>query len=85
MMKVSAVSTLALRLPSRHVARSMPDWRAQPLAFALTAREGKLLRSGAAPLPELAPQLAQVQRVVLLLAASDVTLLRMPVPPLSAH
>jgi general secretion pathway protein L len=84
MMKVSAVSTLTLRLPSRNAAKSVPDWRAQPLAFALTAREGKLLRSGAASLPELAPQLAQVQRVVLLLAASDVTLLRMPVPPLSA-
>ena len=83
-MKISAVSTLTLRLPSRHAAKSMPDWRAQPLAFAFSTRDGQLLRSGAAPLSELAPQLAQVQRVVLLLAASDVTLLRMPVPPLSA-
>ena len=84
MLKNSAVSTLILRLPSRHAAMALPDWRGQPLAFAFSARAGQLLRSGAAPLAELAPQFAQAQRVVLLLAASDVTLLRMPVPPLSA-
>jgi general secretion pathway protein L len=83
-MRSSTLTTLTLRLPSRHAAKAMPDWRNQALAFALSSREGKLLRSGAASLTELAPQIAQVQRVVLLLAASDVTLLRMPVPPMTA-
>lgn len=35
------------------------------------------------PLPDLSVTIAQAQRVVLLLAASDVTLLRIKVPPLS--
>ncbi len=83
-MKTNTTSTLALRLPSRHAAKAMADWREQPMAFALRARNGTISRSGVATLAELAPQCAQVQRVLLLLAASDVTLLRMQVPPLSA-
>ncbi len=83
-MKTNTISTLALRLPSRHAAKAMADWRAQPMAFALRSREGVISRSGAATLAELAPHCAQVQRVLLLFAASDVTLLRMQVPPLSA-
>lgn len=83
-MKINTTSTLALRLPSRHAAKAMPDWRQQALAFALRSRTGMVLRSGTATLAELAPQCAQVQRVLLLFAASDVTLLRLQVPPLSA-
>lgn len=83
-MKTNATSTLALRLPSRHAAKAMTDWREQPIVFALRMRDGTISRSGTATLAELAPHFAQVQRVLLLLAASDVTLLRMQVPPLSA-
>lgn len=83
-MKTNTTSTLALRLPSRHAAKAMADWREQPMTFALRTRNGTISRSGVATLAELAPQCAQVQRVLLLFAASDVTLLRMQVPPLSA-
>ena len=54
-----------------------------PLALALAIR-GRPLRTATASLSELAPQVTQVSQVVLLLAASDVTLLRIVVPPLSA-
>jgi general secretion pathway protein L len=54
-----------------------------PLALALAMR-GRPLRTATASLSELAPQVTQVSEVVLLLAASDVTLLRIAVPPLSA-
>ena len=54
-----------------------------PLALALAMR-GRPLRTATASLSELAPQVTQVSEVVLLLAASDVTLLRVAVPPLSA-
>ncbi len=54
-----------------------------PLALALAIR-GRPLRTATASLSELAPQVTQVSQVVLLLAASDVTLLRIAVPPLSA-
>lgn len=53
-----------------------------PLALALAIR-GRQLRTATASLSELASQMTQVSQVVLLLAASDVTLLRMAVPPLS--
>ena len=42
------------------------------------------LRQGTAPLSELSDTVAKAQRVVLLLAASDVTVLRLQVPPLSS-
>jgi general secretion pathway protein L len=54
-----------------------------PLALALAMR-GRPVKAATASLSELAPQLTQVAEVALLLAASDVTLLRMAVPPLSA-
>ncbi len=55
-----------------------------PLALALAIR-GRQLRTATASLSELASQMTQVSQVVLLLAASDVTLLRMAVPPLSTQ
>jgi general secretion pathway protein L len=54
-----------------------------PLALALAMR-GRPIRTATASLNELTPQVTQVSEVVLLLAASDVTLLRIAVPPLSA-
>ncbi len=71
-------SALYLRLPARTGARPADG---SPLPFAWTVR-GRLQQSGSAPLAELAPMLARVQRVVMLLAASDVTLLNLAVPPL---
>lgn len=56
---------------------------AVPCAFALCEDKGGIVLQGQRVLAELAPYVAQAQHVVLLLAASDVTLLPTTVPPLS--
>ena len=82
-----AASALYLRLPARaggagrvQPAQSLPS---PSLPFALTVR-GRIGQQGSAPLGELSQFIAKSQRVVMLLAASDVTLLRITVPPLPA-
>lgn len=47
-------------------------------------KEGRLEQQGCAPLKELATSIANAHSVVTWLAAVDVTLIRMPVPPLSS-
>ncbi len=83
-MKKNAISTLCLRLPSRSAGKTTPQWLTQPVSFALVSTKGRVVRSGYASLSSLSASMAQVQRVMLMLAASDVTLLRLAVPPLSA-
>ncbi len=84
MTRQSPASVIYLRLPPRASGpRTLSDWLQLPLAFARTVR-GQPEREGIASLSGIAPLIAQSQRVVLLLAASDVTLMRMPVPPLPA-
>lgn len=78
------MSTLYLRLPSRAVAGSAPHLLALACPFTLVSQGGAIEREGVAPLSELAGTISGMQRVVLLLAGSDVTVLRMQVPPLSA-
>eukprot|EP01034_Spumella_vulgaris_P040866 gene40866-50565_t len=51
--------------------------------FALVGDGGNVMQQGASPLGNLADTVASARRVVLLLAAADVTLLHVPVPPLS--
>lgn len=83
-MKKNAISTLCLRLPSRSAGKTTPQRLTQPVSFALVSANGRLTRCGQATLSSLSASIAQVQRVVLMLAASDVTLLRLAVPPMSA-
>lgn len=83
------MSTLYLRLPSRTAADSTSHLLALDCPFALVAngREsqgGTIEREGVTHLSELAETIARTQSVVLLLAGSDVTVLRVQVPPLSA-
>lgn len=52
--------------------------------FALVPDHAVNLRHGVAPMEELAALVAEAKQIVLLLAASDVTLLRLATPPLSA-
>jgi len=78
------LSTLYIRLPSKAAADSATHWIALSCPFALAAHGGAIEREGAAPLSELAEAVGKAQRVVLLLAASDVSLLRVKVPPMSA-
>ncbi len=51
--------------------------------FALVSDGGRIEREAVAALPDLRDIVARARRVVLLLAASDVTLLRTKVPPLT--
>jgi general secretion pathway protein L len=77
------LSTLYIRLPSKTAAESVPHWPALSCPFALVSPGNAIEREGEAPLADLSEVAARAQRVVLLLAASDVTLLRVQVPPLS--
>lgn len=75
------MTTLFIRYPAK---ASVDSGAAQTCPFALAGDGGQLLQQGAAALGNLADLVASARRVVLLLAASDVTLLRVAVPPLSA-
>lgn len=77
------LSTLFIRLPARATldnaaAVPMPDCR-----FALVSEQGRIERQGTEQLSGMNEHIAGAARVVLILAAADVTLLRMQVPPLS--
>jgi general secretion pathway protein L len=78
------LSTLYIRLPSRAAADSAPDWLDVACPFALVSHGNMIERQGMAPLSDLADTIAKSQRIVLLVAASDVSLLRVKVPPLSS-
>jgi general secretion pathway protein L len=78
------LSTLYIRLPAKAVADSVPHWPALACPFALASHGSTIERQGTAPLSELSDAVAKAQRVVLLLAASDVAVLRLQVPPLSS-
>lgn len=75
------MSTLFIRLPSQAVAQSLQPGMPLYCEFAVAGRG--LEREGVAALPDMGELVSRAQRVVLLLAASDVTLLRVQVPPLS--
>lgn len=77
------MSTLYIRLPSREASGNSAGWFALACRFALLSNRNIISQQGAAPISALAETIANAQRVVLLLAASDVTLLRIKIPPLS--
>ena len=77
-------STLTISLPSRVAAQSSPDWSSQTLPFALFSAEGNILQQGLQTLAELRALSVGVRQLHLLLAASDVSLLAVKVPPMSA-
>jgi general secretion pathway protein L len=77
------LSTLFIRLPSRIVADSLEP--GTPIYCPFAVAEGNAVeREGVAALSEMSDAAARAKRVVLLLAAGDVTLLRVKTPPLSA-
>lgn len=82
------MSTLYIRLPSKAAADSAPHWLALACPFAVVAQGNvssrmTIERQGYATLSDLSTTIAKAQRVVLLLAASDVALRHLQVPPLS--
>ena len=78
------MSTLYIRLPSRATRDSALAEALPPCLFAQVSAKGQIARHGCESLSGLAALIADAERVVLLLAAADVTLLCMQVPPLSA-
>ena len=78
------MSTLYIRLLSKAAAERLEALPQLSCPFALVSDGGAVEREGEATLNDLGPLMAQSQRVTLLLAASDVSLLRIRVPPLSA-
>lgn len=69
----------------RHHPRAVAEATATvlPCRFALASNRGAIEREGLSTLPDLADAIRHAARVVLLLGASDVSLLRVKVPPLS--
>ena len=65
-------------------AQHRPDWSAQPLAFALISTEGRLQQQGQSSLAELKTLAIGAKQVAFILAASDTSLLKTKVPPMSA-
>ncbi|MES2126948.1 MAG: type II secretion system protein GspL [Pseudomonadota bacterium] len=72
------MTTLYIRHPAR------AEGTGAPCQFALVADGGSLVQQGAGALSGLGDLIMGARRVVLLLAASDVTLLHVKAPPLSA-
>ena len=75
------MTTLFIRYPAK---ASVDNGAAQSCPFALVGDGGNLMQQGASALGNLADLVASSRRVVLILAASDVTLLSVKTPPLSA-
>ncbi|MBI1890329.1 MAG: general secretion pathway protein GspL [Burkholderiales bacterium] len=79
------MSTLYIRLPSRAVADSPAPDATFDCQFAVAADDsGAVEREGAVALSLLGDAITKAQRVVIILAAGDVTLLQVKVPPMSA-
>ncbi len=78
------MSTLYLRMPSKVAAESAGHWTGLPCPYAIASAAGRLEANGVEPLSSLSTAVAQAQRVVLILAASDVSLVTVQVPPMSA-
>jgi general secretion pathway protein L len=77
------LSKLYIRLPSKASADRSPQWQALACPFALVSHDNAIERQGTASMSTLSSTVAKAQSVVVLLAASDVTVLRVKVPPLS--
>ena len=77
------MSTLYIRLPSRFNAGSAAQLLAAHCPFARVSDKGVVESDGLTPLSNLSGTMAGAQRVIALVAASDVTLLRIKIPPLS--
>lgn len=78
------MTVLIIRFSAMAVASDVQSWLALPCSFTVTGDGDDIVCEGSAPLAALAGDMVAARRVVILLAASDVTLLRIKMPPLSA-
>ncbi len=83
-MRLDQDGTLYLRMFSRAAAKASADWHALPVLFALTTSAGRLERSGETSFLSLGALINRSRKIILIMAASDVTLLHLAVPPLSS-
>ncbi|MDQ9169095.1 type II secretion system protein GspL [Oxalobacteraceae bacterium R-40] len=77
------MTTLYIRMIPKTAVSDAESWLAASCPFALVAAGGNIQREGFAPLAELRNIVPGALRVIVLLAASDVTLLRVQIPPMS--
>lgn len=77
------MTTLYIRMIPKTALSDAESWLTAACPFALVADAGGVQREGMATLAELRSIVPSAQRVAILLAASDVTLLRVQVPPMS--
>ena len=79
-------NTLYILLPSKALALAFEpsDWAKHALPFALISDEGNIVQKGQKNLLDLKDLVNSARQVVLLLAASDVSLISVKVPPMSA-
>ena len=78
------MSTLYIHFSCKATADLAPSWQGLACPFALVSDDGKVEREALSSLAELSATIAKAQRVVVMLAASDVTLLQVSLPPLPA-
>ncbi|GGC91747.1 type II secretion system protein GspL [Undibacterium terreum] len=78
------LSTLYILLPSKTLAHAHADWMSLACPYALISNEGKIQQQGEQSLNQLRDLIGKVRQVAMLLAASDVTVLQIKAPPLSA-
>jgi general secretion pathway protein L len=77
-------SILYLLSPSKNVARASSDLAGLARPYALISENGEVQQQGREALANLQGIAANARQVTLLLAASDVTLLTVKIPPMSA-
>ena len=77
-------STLYILSPSKITAQNGNDWTTQARPFALVSNNGTIEQQGHQTLVQLKTMISMARQVVLLLAASDVSVLQAKVPPMSA-
>ncbi len=78
------MSILCIRLPSRSVADVTPSWVDLPCPFAQIGESGAIVSDGVSSLASLSVLISKAHRIVVLVSASDVTILSVKTPPLSA-
>jgi general secretion pathway protein L len=77
------VSTLYIQIPTSSVVESVEQWDGFSFSFCLASAENKVLQHGRRHFSELGEFAQSASHVVLLVAASDVHLLNVSVPPMS--
>lgn len=76
-------NVLYIVVPARTEAQEMPDWPRSAFPYALIGANGAVLQQGKKGLSELKPLASSANQVVLLLAAADVSVMKVPAPPMA--